>query len=285
MSLTIDGRILADVDAQGVNLRPVLGAYELVFALYLRVAADPEDKIRRASIHGARVKVGSGSELKDLGFARPEGPFEIRTHPHQSNQGASLALAVQPSQIAALEALRDAGDLSFELQVLGMGAQAVCETLPIHDTLRVYVAQSDWIGTLRSAGARDHLLLEVPIPLEAPSEQWRHAIESFRQAEQHYRHGDYHACVNACRTVIQELGALRFDNEEWSNAKLGLFEPSRRNDLDKAERESGVWAAIRHYTHLSHHGESEGGAYNYSRDEAQLILTLAAAFARHVQAR
>jgi hypothetical protein len=39
-------------------------------------------------------------------------------------------------------------------------------------------------------------------------------------------------------------------------------------------------AALRHYTHLFHHGESEGGVADCSRSEADfaLLLTAAAAY-------
>ena len=75
MSLTIGSLIIADTRIQGVTLRPVLGAYELIFGLYLTVHPE-KDRARRASITGARVSImAGGSGAYALGFARPDGPF------------------------------------------------------------------------------------------------------------------------------------------------------------------------------------------------------------------
>jgi hypothetical protein len=42
------------------------------------------------------------------------------------------------------------------------------------------------------------------------------------------------------------------------------------------EREAALWASVRHYAHLAHHGPSDGGVPHYSRQDAQLVLTMLA---------
>ena len=54
--------------------------------------------------------------------------------------------------------------------------------------------------------------------------------------------------------------------------------------MDKPSREAAVYAVVRHYTHLAHHGPSEGGVPAYTRAETQFLLTLAAAAAAHAHA-
>lgn len=282
MSLTIGSWIIADTRIQGVTLRSVLGGYELIFGLHLTV--NPEREVaQRASIVGARVSVkASGSGNQPCGFARPEGPFEIRQHEFPSTMSPSLVLPIQPSQLAAIENLRGAGDLDFELMATGVGADQNGEQ-QIQDTWRVHVSRSDWIKKLREAKARDILLLEVPVPLKNRSKKWSAIANDLQRAEEHYRNGDYHACVGLCRTVMQELGHQKFKNKEWAGPLLGRLAKDR-NGMEKGEREAALWAALRHYTHQAHHGPSEGGVPEYTRAEAQFVLTFTAAAVAHAQA-
>lgn len=281
MGLTIGSINLAETRVQGVTLRPLVGGYELIFGLYVTTHAEAQP-VRRASIHGARITVKpDGGKGCQLGFARPEGPFEIIAYPHQSSMTPGLYLPLQPGQIAALEVLRGTGDLTFELMMTGAGIDQN-GAQQVQEEMRVTVSRSDWIRKLGDAGARDVLLLEVPLPLHPPSEAWDAITASLRRAEQQYRGGDYHSCVGSCRTVIQELGHHRFGDEKWASAPLDRL-ATGRNGMSKAEREVSLWAVMRHYTHQAHHGVSEGGAAGYTRAEAQFVLTLTAAAVAHAQ--
>jgi len=282
MVLTIGSIQLAETRIQGVTLRPLVGGYELIFGLYVTTHAQAEP-VRRASIHGARITVKpDGGKGFPLGFARPEGPFEIIARPHQSSMTPGLYLALQPGQIAALEALRGAGDLTFELLMTGIGVDGNGEQ-QVQEDIRVTVPRSDWIGKLGDAGARNVLLLEVPLPLHAQSGAWEEIAASLQCAEQRYHDGDYHSCIGACRTVIQELDHQRFQKEKWAGGPLSRL-ASDRDSMTKAEREEAIWAILRHYTHQAHHGPSEGGVPDYTRAEAQFVLTLTAATVARAQA-
>lgn len=283
MSFTVGSRVVADIRVQGVTLRHVVGAYELIFGLYVNVIA-PEEKglSRRVSIIGAEVHVGpEGKGLSSLGFARPNVPFQIDTKTGPISMTPTLSLPLVSGQVAAIEELRDGSDLRFELSVIGTGADQNGDQ-QVQDIWRYSVSKSDWIKTLKAAGARNILLLEVPVPLEAKSEKWMAVTRSLQRAEEQYRNGDYPACIASCRTVIQELGYLKFDKVEWAPTLLGRLVNDRR-DMMKEEREGALWATLHHYTHQAHHGESEGGIADYSRAEAQFVLTLTASFLNRAQ--
>jgi len=280
MSLTINSLIIAEARIQGVTLRSVLGAYELIFGLYLTVNAH-EEAVRRASIMGARVTVKAGAgKSHALGFARPETPFEIITNKFASTMTPALTLTLQPGQLAALEELRGTGDLDFELLASGIGSgQHGLEQ--VQDTWRVHIPRSDWIRKLREAGARNVLLLEVPLSL--PAEADSSIARELRRAEEQFRNGDYYACVGSCRTAMQELGHRKFGKKSWAGPLLSRL-ASARDEMEKDEREAALWGALRHYTHQAHHAEGEGGVSAYTRSEAQLILTLTASLAARAQA-
>ena len=283
MSLTVGGRQIADVRVQGVTLRPIIGGYELMFALYLYVNAF-EEGVRRASIMGARVTVRpSDGEPRVLGFARPEDPLEIVCMPFSSSRTPNLPLQLQPGQIAALETLRGTGDLTFEFLASGSGTDEDGNDY-VQGQWNVHVAKSDWIKKLRDSGAGNVLLLEVPLPLESVSQDWLVVAAELKRAEEQYRNGDYHSCISSCRTAIGELGRLRNPNDNWTASLRDLAEREAREAMNKSQREHALLAALRNYGHLAHHGASEGGVSSYTRAEAQFVFTLTAAAVAHAQA-
>lgn len=282
MGLAVGGRRIADTRIQGVLLRPLVGGYELVFGLYVAIYAD-EDVVRRASITGARVTVNpSEGEPQALGFARPEAAFEINCKPSKSTAAQNLHLHLQPAQLAALEALRGTGDLVFELLALGIGTDENGDQ-HVQGDWRIPVARSDWIKILRDAGARNVMLLEIPLPLESIADEWHEIAAGLQRAEAQYHNGDYHSCIGSCRTVMQELGQYKYREREWASGYIDRL-TSDRKGMSKSEREGALFAILRHYTHQAHHGPSEGGVPAYTRAEAQFVLSLTAATVAHAQA-
>ena len=209
VGLTVGSWQIADPRVQGVTLRPMVGGFELVFGLRVPIRA-VENVVRRVSVAGARVTVRSDDgDLHNLGFARPETPFYISSTSGGSTESHDLYLYLQPGQLAALDALRGTDDLSFEFAACGTGSNKNGPAYVVGDW-RHRVSRSDWIGQLRAAGARDVLLLEVPLPLSDAAGRWRLVAASLQRAEEQYRNGDYHSCVGSCRTAIEELGCTGF---------------------------------------------------------------------------
>ena len=284
MGLTVGSWQIADLRVQSVTLRPMVGGFELIFGLRVAIRA-VQNVVRRVSVAGSRITVRpNDGEPWSLGFARPERPFVITSTSGGATESHDLYLYLQPGQLAALETLRGTGDLSFEFAASGTGFDENGEQYVLGDW-RHRVSRSDWIGQLHTAGARDVLLLEVPIPIEGAADEWRSVAESLQRAEEQYRSGDYHSCIGSCRTAMEELGMYRHGDREWASKALGaLASGSTRNDMDKAAREAAVYAVLRHYTHQAHHGPSEGGVPAYTRAEAQFVISLTVAAAAHVQA-
>ena len=224
----------------------------------------------------------SEGEPQALGFARPEAAFEINCKPFKSTATPNLHLHLQPAQLAALEALRGTGDLVFELLALGIGTDENGDQ-HVQGDWRISVARSDWIKKLRDAGARNVMLLEIPLPLESIADEWHEITAGLQRAEAQYRNGDYHSCIGSCRTVMQELGLQRYGDGKWASEFLEQL-ASDRKGMSKSQREGALFAVLRHYTHQAHHGPSEGGVPAYTRAEAQFVLSLTAAAVAHAQA-
>jgi hypothetical protein len=280
MSITVNSRTVAEVRIQGVTLRPVVGAFELLFGLDIGINPQ-QDYPHRVSIIGAGVTLRTGGKVQPVGFARPESSFEIRQGPHPYRMTPALVLTLQPGQVTAIERLRDAGDVVFELLATGVGT-AQNGDQDIQDQWRIDIARSDWLQKLRSAGARDILLLEIPLPLVDRPKEWVAITKELQRAEAYFRDGNHSGCVSSCRIVLDELGHQKFGKPDWSGPLLDRLGKDRTG-MTGSEREAALWASARHYAHLAHHGPSDGGVSNYSRAEAQLVLTLVASLVGHAQ--
>ena len=277
LTLTVGSRRIADGRIQSVGLRPVVGAYEIVFALYMSVSTG-RDELPRASVLGGRVEVrAGGGDARPLGFARPEQPFVVVCKDFAGTTSATLHLRLQANEVAALEELRAAGDLTFEVSFTGTGADEHGEQYLLGQC-SIRVARSEWLQTLRGAGARDVMLLEVPLPLEPEvADGWGDVASNLRAAEEEYGNGNFRGCIASCRLVIDELGRLL--DRKWPRALDRLAE-SGNGRMTKSHREEAVYAAVRHYTHLAHHAPADGGETSFSRAEAEFVLCATAAGVR-----
>lgn len=281
MNITVSSKVVAETRIQNVILRPVVGAYELLFGLDVTVLPQHE-YARRAAIIGASVALRTNhGGFQPIGFARPEMAFDIRQTPFQNRLTPMLTLPLQPSQLAAVEHSRDGGDLAFELQAAGVGTDRNGDS-PVQEQLRIDIPRSDWLQKLKGAGARNILLLEVPIPIAGQRKEWSAVAAELLRAETYFRDGDYRGCVSHCRIAIDEAGHLKFGDNDWAAPLLDRL-ANKRTDMTAAEREGALWAAVRHYSHPAHHSSSDGGVSIYSRAEAQLVLTIAASLIAHVQ--
>lgn len=281
MGLTINSYAIADIRIQNLGIRSIVGAYELIFLLYITVSSE-EDSKSWAAIEGARVSVKlNGGRNQTMGFARPDLPIAIRPHSFVSHMTPSLFLTLQPQQVMALEEMRTGGDLAFELLAAGEGYDGGNEQ-QVQDTWRINIPRSDWIEKMRSAGILDILLLEIPMPADELSEEWAEISEHLMRAQKHFLDGEYFSCVSQCRLVVQEVGHRKFAKKAWSGPALNRLNQDR-NDMTKDEREAAIYAVLRHYTHQAHHSGSEGGETAYTRSEAKMILSQTSAFVAHAR--
>ena len=140
-------------------------------------------------------------------------------------------------------------------------------------------------GSTRSAarGARDIMLLEVSLPLASASEDWSEVRTTLIRAEGQFRNGDYTGCIASCRTVIEELGHRVYGERDWAPGALDKLAAGRKA-MAKDERESALWATVRHYAHMAHHIPGEGGETDFSRPDAQWILRMTVATVAHCEA-
>jgi hypothetical protein len=178
--------------------------------------------------------------------------------------------------LSALEEIRDAGDLDFELVLAATGGddQNGANNWPEQQMLRLHLPQSEWVAQLNAAKAYAVMLIKVALSITHSSAPRRARDQHLLRAEEHFVAGNYRECVSECRQFLEELAGDKLGQA------LSLLRSEARN-MDKSQREEAILAAIHHYTHLAAHSGSRQGELNYERSDARLILSLAAASAAH----
>ena len=167
--LTTASQGFAHADLNPVSLQPTLGGFELVFGLQLRTVTP--DPVYWAELHGAGVHIagGQGAFVK-LGQARPIAPVRVRTTTNSLMSTCEFRLPLTAGQSAAIEDLRDSGDLQMKLVIAGEGGPiGQLERIdPVNNDLFAQIPRSAWIWELGAAKALDVLLLEISMPFESP---------------------------------------------------------------------------------------------------------------------
>ncbi|MBL8688020.1 MAG: hypothetical protein JNL04_02930 [Rhodospirillaceae bacterium] len=276
MDIWFNNRKVADVTQSQIHLQRMVGAYELRFLFQFQTLRK-EGTPRQVTINGARVSTQIGAGEHQLGIASLDAPVHLRLEDSERTAGASFALTLQPHQLSAIEELRGNEDLSLYLTLGGTGSDGL-NTQSLQTKWGIPIARSRWLEMLRDARALDVLLVEVPMPITNVPEDWKKIRADLLEAQRHFHTGEFSACVLSCRKVIEEIGGRLYKETEWHGSRLTRLASDQRRDMTKEQREEAVNAAVLHFTHPAAHAEGKGGVL-YTRSEAKLILTLAAAIA------
>jgi hypothetical protein len=259
-----------------VFLRELVGSFELI--LVFNGIVNPIDQVAHwIIVHSGRVRAQTKFGAKELGTAFPILPVEIRQQNYPSRFNIELMVTLLPSQLAALEALRDGGDLNMQVTVSGISGQGDEQNqAPERQELQVQIAKSTWVAALRGANAVDILLLEIPMPVLGATKQQRAIAEHIRRAQSHFVGGHYTECVAECRKVVEQL-----EHHGAPSVWPLLHNKDSREAMSKDDRERAILATAKHYAHLSAHSEAMGGTLDYSRSDAKFLLAILAVIAAH----
>ena len=122
MQLQVSHHIVAKLDRPELYLRNTLKGFDLMF----QVTGDTvsvDDRICMANIHAVRIAAQTAARQNViLGTARPDVPMRFTQDGRSRRISHDFALSMQPSEIHALEDMRNGGDLALQLTFLGEGS-------------------------------------------------------------------------------------------------------------------------------------------------------------------
>lgn len=274
MPLRADNQEFVNENYKGIDLRAMLGGYELVFTAMGKVSP-LKDKPLWISISSGRFAVRTTAGQKELGVGFPNKPILIQQYENEGSFGIEVKMPISPHQISKLEEFRNGDELHFIVTFSGVGGRGD-RKYEEHQAMTVDVAQSAWIQQLKQSGARDILLIEVAMPAVDAAADRKAAVSNLREAKMLFDQGLYNQCVTECRKAIEELRDVG-EKFPWAS----LMSVATREGMTKIERLGAVGATAHLFTQLATHSEGRGGT-QYSRADAKFLMILISAYLDHV---
>jgi hypothetical protein len=281
MHFTHYSRVLADhFHVPYVTMVPSVAGYLLRVGVSFRT-----NKWEGAGLELSQVRLKASVNRPDrdplyLGGGEPESPMLVRFEHHDSHI-KTFDIGLSPAQIAALEDLRNGGDLSLRLDVQALADDGKQALLTVANLQRT-VPQSEWVKELDRSGYTKLQLFEIPVYDSGLLERETALKPHFDAALNHLNRGHYGDTVAACRKVLEALDLSVQDKPVRSAAQKAFG--AAQTEMSASQRGAYVRSALWHYTQLAHHADVPDEHAQFNRADAQWALTTTAATVRHVLA-
>lgn len=285
VSLDFDPARRVRVDIEDVWLRPGFGGHEVRFQIKTQapwLPDDSPDSVEVLTIH-ACIDASNGSNPRPLGHAALT--CLVRRFPSTQH----LCFVITDEQLLGLEVMRGQGGIDFQLDLNATLSDRDESRLRWTATqARHMIMPPRWLELLDQVGAGATITIRVPSPLtdaapdgvgvapDSPSAS--QAARRLREARRLLRDGNFEACVQTCRSVLDNL--------------KDLAPPASANELKSAAPASRTqgqrWSALFHdlysLTSGANHDDEVTRTFTWSRADAQAALAMAAALLARVAA-
>ena len=267
MSISIEqpsGHRLAEVRGISVHGLPGVGGYTLVVNLHLSVTAPPTDTyLGNLSI---RVDWGDNHQ-RMIGTGVPDQAQPICLSQYSNEATIGFRLLLSSNQIEAIEALRNGGDVSLSIWLLGNVLQDD-KSSSIQQQGTYKFSQQEWVEALNRMEYCRSFLYELTLPFEENEQEPATAL--IKKVQHHLLRGHYDECVGECRKLLEAYPLTDADRQVLKMAReKHKGDRAARESMDVPERMLALRDALTNATHLAHHHNSSIG---YSRDQARAIF-------------
>lgn len=274
---------MADIAVTGIFGRVGIGVSLLCFSIEFRI---PTTALPSVTVRAVQVRVDaivdSESQPTYLGLAEPEVPFEFSIRPGEDRRHLLFTLPLAEGQLFALEKIRAGREFRFALRIeaLADGQQGIW---PQHDEVQKHVNLSEWAKILNEIQGSEYLVVGLAMPRCERDHVLAAAVDRIRSARESLVVGRYDAVVSECRMAIES--AILASGERAAVSSSIESSKSSKREMTKLQREFALVEAVRHYTHLAHHTDRQGRPEYYSRDDANMLLAMAASLVASCVAR
>jgi hypothetical protein len=275
MSVTDGHRTIADFKLTGVTAVPGIGISRLQFSLQAQIAALHEEPAR---VREPRVFVFAGpnsSDLRLLGTAVPQSQWFAETQKHPESTYFMVFLDLSAEQLSALERMRAGHPMFFRLELHTLVESRRWGWQRAQVQAQIEVPVSAWAKLLKDLGYTEILLVALELPVSNVPVSLSTAVQQLREAHSDFIAARYDRCVGACRLAIEAVDAT-LGNAGQVDQAFKAFDSNRRQ-MSRRQRALLVSGAVRHYTHLGHHLNSQAQMEVFSRSDAQFILAATSA--------
>lgn len=259
ISIRNNSSYIIEFDRLIVSGREAAGGYAFSFTLRgSRPACSAP-----VSIFDISLSLSLSDPVRPLLTAVPSSTQVVQCHSFANNsEQIHFECVLTKGQVNAIEDYRLEGDLK-----LNVGLRALTTSgdglLTSFDVADVVVSREHWLNALKSAGFRQTLLFEVPLP--SVSEELTGIIS---KAQEFIETGHYKDAVMQCRHIIEQVEKVRDDKNQSSAANTKAHSKERK-DMSSIERLLSVREQLKNVCQLGAHGSE-----SFTRSQAKTVLAM-----------
>lgn len=262
ISIRNNSSYIIEFDQLIVSGREAAGGYAFSFTLRgSRPACSAP-----VSIFDISLSLSLSDPVRPLLNAVPSSTQVVQCHSFANNsEQIHFECVLTKGQVNAIEDYRLEGDLKLNvgLRALTTSSDGLLTSFDVAD---VVVSREHWLNALKSAGFRQTLLFEVPLP--SVSEELTGIIS---KAQEFIETGHYKGAVMQCRHIIEQIEKVRDDKNQSSAANTKAHSKERK-DMSSIERLLSVREQLKNVCQLGAHGNEF-----FTRSQAKTVLAMTVA--------
>lgn len=259
ISIRNNSSYIIEFDRLIVSGREAAGGYAFSFTLRgSRPACSAP-----VSIFDISLSLCLSDPVRPLLTAVPSSTQVVQCHSFANNsEQIHFEFVLTKGQVNAIEDYRLEGDLKLNvgLRALTTSSDGLLASFDVAD---VVVPREHWLDALKSAGFRQTLLFEVPLP--AVSEELSGLMG---KAQEFIETGHYKDAVMQCRHIIEQIEKVR-DDKRQSSAANAKAHSKERQDMSSIERLLSLREQLKNVCQLGAHGSEY-----FTRSQAKAVLAM-----------
>ncbi|AUM13477.1 hypothetical protein [Ketobacter alkanivorans] len=259
ISIRNNSSYIIEFDQLIVSGREAAGGYAFSFTLRgSRPACSAP-----VSIFDISLSLSLSDPVRPLLTAVPSSTQVVQCHSFGNNsEQIHFECVLTKGQVNAIEDYRLEGDLKLNvgLRALTTSSDGLLTSFDVAD---VVVPREHWLNALKSAGFRQTLLFEVPLP--AVSEELSGLMG---KAQEFIETGHYKDAVMQCRHIIEQIEKVR-DDKRQSSAANAKAHSKERQDMSSIERLLSLREQLKNVCQLGAHGSEY-----FTRSQAKAVLAI-----------
>lgn len=257
ISIRHNSTYLIEFDQLTVNGREAAGGYAFSFTL----RGSRQACSAPVSIFDISLSLSLSDPVRPLLTAVPSSTQVVQCHSFANNsEQIHFECVLTKGQVNAIEDYRLEGDLKLNVGLRALTTSSD-DLLTSFDVADVVVPREHWLNALKSAGFRQTLLFEVPLP--AVSEELSGLMG---KAQEFIETGHYKDAVMQCRHIIEQVERIRGDKEQ-SSAANAKAHSKERQDMSSIERLLSLREQLKNVCQLGAHGSE-----HFTRSQAKAVL-------------
>lgn len=259
ISIRNNSSYIIEFDRLIVSGREAAGGYAFSFTLRgSRPACSAP-----VSIFDISLSLSLSDPVRPLLNAVPSSTQVVQCHSFANNsEQIHFECVLTKGQVNAIEDYRLEGDLKLNvgLRALTTSSDGLLTSFDVAD---VVVSREHWLNALKSAGFRQTLLFEVPLPSVAEE-----LTGIMSKAQEFIETGHYKDAVMQCRHIIEQIEKIR-DDKKQSSAANAKAHSKERQDMSSIERLLSLREQLKNVCQLGAHGSEY-----FTRSQAKAVLAM-----------